>query len=654
MTKREVTGSYAGALDAILLDCNQFYPDDHLEWIRDSKRIHQAAVDRGVGFFTFDLPRLGDLLYEGLSTGRLPETRRVAYAKRRSSRDQRPRFFWALWSRVFDSHGLLLDDADPSAIFLLNTACQVWKKVEIPCKDEAVRLAYEEYFDIEERIPKSSPFWDGDIELTRRELGCLNDIIATDLFGDDTPKELLRVLEDCQRVADILVTELGFLNPEDVVGRHGPGAVSDLNRNGDKYAFPSWPERLDRLFPRDLHGVVNSMDSTLLDQSVPDANQLDEPVSYLTDVPKTQKAPRLIAEEPTCFQWVQQGLSDILRERSGRCRFGVMVDFFDQTPSQDRCREASLDGSSSTIDLSSASDRLSTWLVQRVFRANLSFLEGFIHTRTRYLSQDKFKHLPTVVRLRKFASMGSAMTFPVQSLVFASLAAGVGKSLHPGNSLDEIVRQVRVYGDDIIIPTTWVERLTAVLTAVGLKVNVGKSFSTGLIRESCGLHAWKGYNITPFRLRHPFSASNGASHLSWLQSCTNAHRMGLWRTSEFIEKAVTRGKRFLRVSPSAPQVGLLTFSRGLDPAAKVRWDDKLQDWFVSGFGLFIKSTQKETVDGPNCLLRLGRARYKTRRTLADLIDAPAVSRVTNQLQEAVSGAAQVRRFRVPLRLLAES
>ncbi len=647
MSKREVAGSFAGTLDAILRDCEQNYPQDHLEWVRDSKRIHQAACDRGTGFFTLDLPRLSDLLYEGLADGRLPTGSRIPYGKPRSGSDQRPRLFWALWSRVFTKQGLLQENPDPTSIFLLNTLCSVWKKVEIPCSPKAMLSTYEEYFRIEDELPPSSPVWDGEEDFTRADLGALTDADHGDLVSDSDPK-LLHLLEDCQRVSDILVTELGILNHEEVVGRHGPGAVSDLRRNDDKYIFPSWPERLERYFPYDLHGTLNALQETNMEKPLSRLDGLDEPTSYLTDVPKSQKGPRLIAEEPTCFQWIQQGLSDIIRANSAKSCFGRMIDFFDQEPSREFCRRASLQGEYATIDLSSASDRLSTWLVQRVFRANKSVLTGLIHSRTRYLRQDRYKHLPTVIRLRKFASMGSALTFPIQSLVFAALSLGVGKSLHPRRTLTSLAREVRVFGDDIIVPTTWVVPLVQVLSTLGLKVNVGKSFSRGLIRESCGLHAWKGYDVTPFRLRHPFSRANGASHLSWIQSASNAHRMGLWRTSEYLEKvSVPSHRKMIRTPIGAPQVGLLTFCQGLDPATKVVWDPDTQQWFVSGYGFKLKSLRKETNDGINSLLRLSRADYRVRSSIDDFMNIPSKEGFVHELLEAVDGPAILRRVRVP-------
>jgi len=644
MTKREDLDRFADALAAVIRDCDMNYPQDHLDWTRDSKHVHQNVRSRGIGFVTLDLPVLGDWLLAGLTAGRLDDETMVPSGRRRSRRDCRPRLFWGLWSRLFDERGLLLDDPDPTALFLLLTVCNLWKKVEVECRPGVIQDAYEEYFEIERDMTPSSPFWDGEDwpEVTQTSLSNLR---WNHLIGpvDEVHASLL---EDYQFTINELVIPLGVFLPEDVVGRHGPGAVSDMGRKDDKYAFPTWPEKLDRLFPKDHHAVLNAS-SELLDEDAP--YLMDEEVySYLTHVPKTQKAPRLIAEEPTCHQWIQQGVSDILRDRVKRSVLGRSIDFFDQTPSQDACRAASVSGDACTIDLSSASDRMSTWLVERVFSRNLSLLDAFQACRTRFLRQDRYEHLPESVKLKKFASMGSALTFPVQSIVFACLTIAVGRHLHPDQTLESIAAQVRVFGDDIVCPVTWVVPLTELLTLCGLKVNSGKSFSHGKFRESCGLYAYKGHDVTPFRIRKTLSLVDGASHVSWLQGAYNAHIKGLWNTSQYMESQASLGRKFPSVPVGAPPVGLPTYSRVPSPSTKYSWNEDLQKWFVDGIGFRIKQIRQRVDDGVNSLLRLSRSGYKTRTCLADFMDAPAVARNVHELLEVVDGPAFVKRTRTPL------
>lgn len=651
MTKREVVGREAGIIDAILRDCGNFYPDDHLEWARDSKRVHQAFISRGWGFLTLDLPQLADHLLQGLAAERLPIDTPTAFGRRRSNRDHRPRIFHGLWKRLFDEDGLLHADPDETAIFLLLTICSVWKKAEIPCDPKREQKVYEEYFRIEEAMGPAPSFWDGDHHLISREyLGVLSDFVP---HGADNSPELSGLLEDCQRVCDILVSELGPLEKGEIVGKHGPGAVSDLRRGADKFAFPTWSDRLEAEFPFFEHGTLN--ESWLLEDSQPIwIPSPEEGISYLTDVPKTQKGPRLIAEEPTSAQWMQQAVADALRNQVGATSLGVMIDFFSQTPSQDACRRASVRGSSATIDLSSASDRISCSLVQRVFRANWSFLKAFSACRTRFLRQDRFEHLPSISRLRKFASMGSALTFPVQSIVFACLAVGVGYHRQPHIGLRRLLRQVRVFGDDIIVPTTWVDELRAVLTVLGLKVNDDKSFSTGLFRESCGLYAYRGYDVTPFRVSHPFSDANGAIRASWAKGASNAFTKGLWHTSLHMEKVVFGTARPLCTPYGAPQVGLPTFSRGLDPRARVRWDKDIQEEVVASIAFKQATTRKPSDTGPNTVTMLGRRVFRDQSAVYGRFEPPRSRGELYPIDSAVvGGPGMIVRTWVPRRFITD-
>lgn len=649
--KREVTGrDFAGALDAVLRDCIMNYPMSLLEFKRDSKRLHQASSSRGIWFFTRDLPSLADFLYGSLAKERLVDGKRPAFGQARSKDDTRPKFLWALWSRIFNDDGFLLDNPDPTAIFLLSTLTQCWKKVEIDCDPTLRKAEYAEYYRVDEKLPPAPEFWGGE-PVSSTGFGSLSDFSREGGLEGPEDFDFRRVLETCQRTADILVTGLGVISPDDIRGKHGPGAVSDQKRAGDKYAFPSWPARLDVLFPFDYHGSLNSEPGVNNLGETIDASWAAEPNSYLTDVPKTAKGPRLIAEEPVCHQWIQQGIADLFRRAVAKSRLGVMIDFFDQKPSQEACRKASLEGKYATIDLSAASDRLSCSVVQRIFRRHPLLLEQMARCRTRFIKQDQYEDLPKLHKLRKFASMGSALTFPVQSVVFATIAAGVGLALQPTRHVDDVCAEVRVFGDDIIVPVDWVDCLGRVLSGLGLKVNMDKSFSTGRIRESCGLHAWGGYTITPFRLRHVFSRTNGASHLSWVQASSNAHLMGLWHTSKYLEEMVTHsGRRFACVRPEAPQVGLTTFSSGIEPGQKTVWNRDLQRAEISAWAYEIVSTTKEARIGVNNLLRLGRADYVSRLTLADLLDIPR-ERGIHELLEVVDGPARLVRVRVPVELI---
>jgi hypothetical protein len=161
--------------------------------------------------------------------------------------------------------------------------------------------------------------------------------------------------------------------------------------------------------------------------------------------------------------------------------------------------EGSIDGLVATMDLSEASDRVSLALVEELFGFNPQFV------RYLKLSRSRFVELPDggLVLLNKFASMGSALTFPVESMVFLTLVVTV-LCRRQGDFRPRTVKRYRkrsstlsIYGDDIIIPVDAYPDVVRSLTSLGMKVNDSKSFPRGKFRESCGTDAYDGRVVTP-------------------------------------------------------------------------------------------------------------------------------------------------------------
>ena len=77
---------------------------------------------------------------------------------------------------------------------------------------------------------------------------------------------------------------------------------------------------------------------------------------------------------------------------------------------------------------------------------------------------------------------------------------------------EQVTREARVagnysvYGDDIIVPTQCAEATIELLTSLGFKTNVSKSFydKACWFRESCGGEYCDGYDVTPMRISRKF------------------------------------------------------------------------------------------------------------------------------------------------------
>jgi hypothetical protein len=203
-------------------------------------------------------------------------------------------------------------------------------------------------------------------------------------------------------------------------------------------------------------------------------------------VRKNAKTDRTIGVEPMLNSFVQLGIGSYIAQALRR----EGVDLTDQTRNQRLARTGSLTGEVATLDLSSASDLISNGVVESLLPYDWwDFLRTF---RT-----GRFVTPKGVIRLEKFSSMGNGFTFPLESLIFYSLA---WSCCDPRDH-----QSISVYGDDIIVPTYAYPLLVEVLNAVGFQVNASKSFSSGPFRESCGKDYLSGIDVRPCYIKAPLS-----------------------------------------------------------------------------------------------------------------------------------------------------
>lgn len=173
-----------------------------------------------------------------------------------------------------------------------------------------------------------------------------------------------------------------------------------------------------------------------------------------------------------------------------------------------------------TLDMKDASDLITNELVQFLFPPKV--YRALASCRSFFFERPDTKR---VYAMRSYAGMGNATTFVVETLVFWAVTYAV-YALWSGMTVDQMTkahkaaRRVCVYGDDIICPTDFVNysNLFEVYQDLGWVLNKHKSFYrlSGKFRESCGLHCWNGYDVTPYRfsgydvllLQHQFALSD--------------------------------------------------------------------------------------------------------------------------------------------------
>lgn len=666
-----------GLMDSMLKDVESWYPEGATEWRRTQARLCSLVNSRGLRYLTVDLVTAGKHFDQCLERGSFFPSMVAGFAIRPG--EAIPRLFAGLFLRVFTKRGKLRVDADVTAIAFLRQLFFAAKKVRMTCNESATYKTVEDFYRIDQANRKPILNWMGDLLLdplspfppihigdedTGGQAGhhrrrVVDSEAAPRLpLGDlEAPAPALSgkwpgLLEVIQRVADLASVDLGELNPSEIHPRHGPGAVSDLIGES-KYDFPYWPDKLEELFPVSSFGSYNEGGflGRTRDVSEGKVHYLShEPPSRLIAVPKTQAGPRLIASEPTSHQWIQQGVLSVLADRIQASFLGNCISLRDQRPSRDLALLASLsddlralarksdrlaadsfrdqprlpwgDGQA-TVDLKEASDRVSCWLVERIFRRNLSFLSAFHATRTRWIVNNIDKKSPKFHKLRKFTTMGSALTFPVQSIIYAIVCIGVdiymrnsdvsprGRSplVDPARiSSSRFRREVsisskrtRVFGDDIVHPVDSLPLLVEVLTYLGLKVNPNKTFAASFFRESCGIDAYKGKEVTPCYVNEIPLETKPETLFSVLESSNNFFLRGYWNAAEYLRNSLP--KWFEKAIPvkkvGSGATGLVSFVGG-DARSKLIWNCQLHHYEYQSFVLKNRA-KKRKISGSSAL-----------------------------------------------------
>lgn len=240
-------------------------------------------------------------------------------------------------------------------------------------------------------------------------------------------------------------------------------------------------------------------------------NQVQAPRSRYKVVFKKFGKGRGICIEESEVQFIQQAYRRALYQIIESCPLTRgRINFSDQSINACLALLASWTGQMGTLDLSEASDRNARELVSWTFQ-NTEIHDALMALSTRYVDFPKESGVESL-RTFKFAPMGSALCFPVMSLLYWALCRAI---IHCSMLSNTLKKDVYVYGDDIVVPSPAVSAVLTYLPRFGMKVNNTKSFYRSGFRESCGVHAFNGVNITPVYVKHiPVTDS-----VSFLVSC---------------------------------------------------------------------------------------------------------------------------------------
>jgi hypothetical protein len=521
--------------------------------MRDLKTIRSRVKSQGISFLTITLPNFCADFERSLADGFVGSNRFQSFRKRRSI----PAFLQGMISLIFDMEtGRIFDDFNTPTnhahlVDSVRQICLAFKKIELACTPKWEARAMEAFLEIERSFEMFS--------LSRED--------------DDWFSIVSSVLWD-NIMANIRLDML--------VPRHGPGQTAERISGNSKFVWRRWHDRLEPYFPLIDSAYplscgeldINSEELKIV-SIIPEEEE--QPVR-VTPVPKTLKGPRVIAIEPCCMQYAQQAIRDQLYSLlESSPRTSGHINFRDQSVNQEHALTASSDGRLATIDLSDASDRVPRSLALRMFRSNPSLMEAIDACRS------KRAEMPdgTIVPLNKFASMGSALCFPVEAMYFYTIC--IVALLRSQNlpvsqkNADLVSSDVYVYGDDIIVPSHIAPTILDYLRKYNCKVNDRKTFWTGKFRESCGVDAYSGVQVTPVYIgtAPPESRQQASLLLSWLAGGNLFFKKGYLRTAHVLFSKV---ERVLGPLPSVPENSpVLGRHQPWRPIPFVkRWNRKLQ------------------------------------------------------------------------------
>lgn len=362
----------------------------------------------------------------------------------------------------------------------------------------------------------------------------------------------------CKALSLIMSELLGPLDERPSIPKFGPGAVSESGVRGMilKANNLRYDARLDRAFFQ--------RNQFWKDSEFPYRELILDPGEYssakvhssrtakLQFVWKDTRKARTICMEPNGYMYCQQSFLKTLLSGMDRGIARRFINVHDQSRNRALAKYGSETGLMETTDLTSASDSLSADLVRKIFpRPYLYFLLA---------SRSSDVQLPdgSIVKVKKFAPMGSALCFPVQCLVFVAIAilaaAQHASGLPAGSSVPwDTLRRYKgrlhtlfniecggltrrgkyeplvVYGDDMVYDTLLHYHVTHLLWLLGFEVNKSKSFGGGqCFRESCGGYYFNGHDVTPlfFRVERPRGKIGPESFMSIVSGINNAGDWG--------------------------------------------------------------------------------------------------------------------------------
>lgn len=476
----------------------------------DRNQFDEKCISEGAEYYARRFTAYRTMLLSGLQTGVLEEPAEYPFEKREVS--ALPTFLYKAWRAVFNDNGELLPNISVDAVSCLNQLFAVFGKIRGGHTPESVQRCVDRFVSNETSLKQRDEQYAADPSRLEGKFAI-----------DPRPPGRFARAGAIVETASILVRYvLSRSDPREILPKHGSGSSACGTLVYQRYQEPRFVKKIDEFWPYAdyyyagyshlcdslppvVEGGTTVLDGWTVSKAIKPCQGLNhletyEPCAKILVVDKDARGPRIISCEPRETMFPQQGVNrEITQTLEAHPLTSGLVNFTDQVVNQQQAFLGSITRDTSTLDLKDASDLLSMSLVEMLFPSNwVAALKACRSEQTK---------LPdgTLVTLSKHAPMGSACCFPVMALsIWALLTAYTNyDAIRRGGHLRKRKLPVRVYvyGDDIIIPTSFAEGGMGLLEAVGLAVNRDKSFVSGHFRESCGKEYYRGVDVTPCRLR---------------------------------------------------------------------------------------------------------------------------------------------------------
>lgn len=469
---------------------------------RDYKTLESRFSSEGLGFLSVTLPQLMQDLFCFVEGG-TPSY--VGWKKH--TRAEYPAFLGRLFGEVYAR-------GPYSAVSFgqIYQVCSAFKKLKGPFRETSLHKSLCSFVSVDE------------------ELGRI----------DFTAEPLVPILTNARRLIESVFQDVSWSElDKELKPRPGPGAT---NTYVDKHlrfrphvVYEGLNEEfnyLDWFYSHSWDPIEDAKRYMCLPEKV-DAE------SRFKFVPKYLFKPRGICIEENEMQFFQQALKGFLyRHLELHPATRGRINFSSQGVNRNLALDSSVTKECATIDMSDASDRVARELVHRLF-LNTALLDPLDAVSTRRIKLPDGKYLLA----HKFAPMGSGVCFPVMAIVhWALIRSMIALSSIPDS--EKVSKRVYVYGDDIIFPISACEVVYTYLPLFGMKLNKTKSFHTGPFRESCGVHAYDGLDVTPVYVNYVITKTQDCSDTTTLLSLIAKEQLffkkGYTETSRCIQRYVNK------------------------------------------------------------------------------------------------------------------